>query len=360
MSEVPAVAVNARFVTQDLTGVQRYAHELVSRLAATSGMRVLLLVPPNEIVELAPGDQTPLVPDERWWGLGGHRWEQTTLRPLFRRSGARVLLSPAGWGPVTVRGQLPVIHDIHPILHPEFFARDYVRWSRVATPLLVRVARRVVATSGRVRDQLVRHLRVRPDRIDMVSPAVGPPFTDYPLHDLDARPGDHCLFVGGDKTQKNLTFLTEFWPEVHRELGLELWVTERAVPSRVMADLGKVPGVVRLRDPTDSELVEAYAGALCLLWPSIAEGFGIPLLEAMAVGTPFLSSDVGAAGDLAILKEQVLPLEPHLWIDQLRRWRCENLGDLRRLGAERARQATWERSAEALASALRPFMSSSL
>jgi len=249
-----------------------------------------------------------------------------------------------------------VIHDIHPILHPEFFARDYARWSRVATPMLVRLARRVAATSERVRDQLVEHLHVDPGRIDIVSPAVGPPFTDHPLGDLDERRGDHCLFVGGDKTQKNLTFLTRFWPDVHRELGLELWVTERAVPSRVMADLGDVAGVVRLRDPSDEELVEAYAGALCLLWPSIAEGFGIPLLEAMAVGTPFISSDVGAARELALAPDQVLPLEPDRWMALLRRWRSEDLGELRRQGAERARQATWERSASALASALQPFL----
>jgi len=356
MSERALVAVNARFAVQSLTGVQRYAHELVSRLATTDGMRVLLLLPPDKVVEMAPGEQTPHDPDERWWGMGGHRWEQASLRSLFARSGASVLLSPGGWGPVSVRRQLPVMHDIHPILHAEFFARNYVRWCKVATPLLVHVARRVAATSGRVRDQLVEHLRVDPARIDLVSPAVGPPFTDHPLDDIDARPRGHCLFVGGDKTQKNLTFLTAFWPEVHRELGLELWVTERAVPSRVMADLGKVPGVVRLRDPSDEELVEAYAGALCLLWPSIAEGFGIPLLEAMAVGTPFISADVGAARDLAVTPEQVLPLEPQLWIDRLRRWRSEDLGDLRRRGAERARLATWDRSADALRSALQPLL----
>lgn len=356
MSTPPTVAVNARFVTQDLTGVQRYAHEVVSRLAQSGGMRVLLLVPPGEIVELSPGEQTPLRPDTRWWGMAGHRWEQTRLRSLFDRSGAKVLLSPGGWGPLTVRAQLPVIYDIHPLLHPEYFARDYVRMARLSTPILVRVSRRLVAISGRVRDQLVEHLRVDPSRVDIVPPAVGPPFTGRTLHDIDTRSSNHCLFVGGDKAQKNLAFVAGFWPEVHRLLGLELWVTERAVPSRVMDDLGELPGVVRLRDPSDEELVEAYAGALCLLWPSIAEGFGIPLLEAMAVGTPFLSSDVGAARELAVLPEQVLPLEPDSWVGQLKSWRYQDLGELRRRGAERARKATWERSADGLASALRPLL----
>ncbi len=356
MSEPPVVAVNARFVTHDLTGVQRYAHEVVSRLAVSGGMRVLLLMPPGEIVELAPGEQTPLRSDARWWGMGGHRWEQTRLRSLFRRSGANVLLSPGGWGPLTVRAQLPVMYDIHPLLHPEYFARDYVRLARLATPVLVRVARRLVAISTRVRDQLVEHLRVDPARVDIVAPAVGPPFTTRTLHDLDDRPGNYCLFVGGDKAQKNLSFVTRFWPDVHRRLGLELWVTERAVPSRMMDDLAELPGIVRLRDPSDEELVEAYAGAMCLLWPSIAEGFGIPLLEAMAVGTPFISADVGAARELAISPDQVLALEPELWITRLREWRSRDLGDLRRRGAEEARLATWDRSAGAMRSALQPLL----
>lgn len=354
--DTPAVAVNARFVTQDLTGVQRYAHELVTRLAAREGLRVLLLMPPDEIVELQAGQETPFRPDPKWWGMGGHAWEQARLPLLLRRSRASVMLSPCGWGPVTVRQQLPVIHDLHPTLHPEYFAPAFTRWARVATPLLVRVSRRVVATSNRVRDQIVEHMRVDPARIDVVSPAVGPPFTTRALDDLDdfdARPARHCLFVGGDKVQKNLSFLTDFWPEVHRQLGLELWVTERTVPSRAMADPGAVPGVVRLRDPSDEELVEAYAGALCLLWPSIAEGFGIPLLEAMAVGTPFISSDVGAARDLAVVPEQVLSLDPERWMAQLRAWKAADLGDLRRRCADRARRATWERSADALSSALR-------
>ena len=356
MTARPAVAVNARFVTQEVSGVQRYAHEVVGRLATDGGLRVLLLVPPDVVLELGPGEPTPLRVDSRWWGMAGHRWEQTTLRSLLRRSGARVLLSPCNWGPLTVRGQLPVIHDIHPILHSEYFAPHYARWARLATPVLVRVARRVAATSQRVRDQLVEHLGVDPERVGIVSPAVGPPFTERSLDDLGTRPGNHCIFVGGDKAQKNLAFVLQFWPAVYRELGIELWVTERAVATRLLSDLGEVPGVVRMPDPSDEELVEAYAGALCLLWPSLAEGFGIPLLEAMAVGTPFLSADVGAARELAVVPEQVLPLRAEPWVAQLRKWRNDGLEGLRRRCAERARQATWERSAEAMAAALAPLL----
>ena len=315
-------------------------------------MRVLLLSPPGEITELTPGQHTPCQVDERWWGMAGHRWEQTTLGLLFRRSGAQVLLSPCNWGPLTIRRQLPVIHDIYPLLKAGYFNRGYANWARLATPLLVRVARRVVATSSTVHDQLVRHLSVDPARIDLVSPAVGPPFTERSLDDLASRSGSYCLFVGGDKAQKNLSFLVQFWPEVHRRLGLELWVTERAVASRLSAELGEVAGVVRVPDPSDQELVELYAGALCLLWPSLAEGYGMPLLEAMAVGTPFLSTDVGAARELAVVPEQVLALDPSRWMSQLETWRSNGLAEMRSLCAERARRTTWERSAQAMTAAL--------
>jgi glycosyltransferase involved in cell wall biosynthesis len=348
----PVIAVNGRFVTQPLTGVQRYAHEITSRLAAASDHRVVLLAPPDRIIELAPGQATVAELDERWWGGKGHLWEQATLPRLFRRAGADLLLSPAGWGPLALRRQLVVIHDLHPITHPEYFVPAFVRWTKVATPLLTHVPRRVGATSDHVRRQVVRHLRVRPDRIDLVPPAVGPPFVDADLGDLAARSARHCLFVGGDKEQKNLAFVLGFWPEVHRRTGLDLVVTERAVGSRSAAATVDAAGVRRVQDPSDADLVALYRDALCLLWPSRAEGFGIPLLEAMALGTPYLSTDVGAAVELAVEPGQVLPLDAERWVDAIVGWHTGDLRDLRRRCAEAARAATWERSAGLMAEAL--------
>ena len=87
-------------------------------------------------------------------------------------------------------------------------------------------------------------------------------------------------------------------------------------------------------DPTDAELASSQR-ALCVLSPSHYEGYGLPLLEAMATGTPFLSSDTGAARDLAVDDGQVLELSEDAWLAQLRAWTGTDLSDIRQRGAER-------------------------
>jgi glycosyltransferase involved in cell wall biosynthesis len=129
-------------------------------------------------------------------------------------------------------------------------------------------------------------------------------------------------------------------------------VTERAVGSRVERRGDDPPGVRRVADPSDAELADLYARALCLLWPSLAEGYGIPLLEAMACGTPFLSADVGAARELAIDARQVLPLDGDRWVAELERYHTAGVADLRARSAETARRATWERSTDAMVRAI--------
>jgi glycosyltransferase involved in cell wall biosynthesis len=346
---VTRIAVNGRFITQPLTGVQRVAHELVGHLPGT-GADAVLLAPPRRSIPLLPGTVLDAAPDPQWWGGRGHVWEQTTLRRMVRHTGADVLLSPGGWGPLGFRRQVPIIYDLHPILHPEHFVPGFVRWSRFAMPVLARRSAAVIVLSETVRRQLIEHFHADPDGIDVVPPGVGAPFVDRPLDDLHDRAGDECVFVGGDKAQKNLAFVLSFWEEVHRDLGLTLVVTERAVGSRVSVDGADPPGVRRLRDPSDAEMCELLAGALCVLSPSLAEGYNLPLLEGMAVGTPFLATDTGAARELAVEAGQVLPLEPSEWISALRRWRSDDraLSAVRAEGVAVARAMTWERSAGAI------------
>jgi glycosyltransferase involved in cell wall biosynthesis len=346
----PVVAVNGRFLTMTATGVQRYAHEILSRLRPHLKSELRVIVPPNRVLGSDDPEIAEVSVTSEWHGVGGHRWEQLALPRLARRAGAQALWSPCSWGPLAVRRQVPVIHDIAVLTHPEYFTPAYRALARVLMGPLVHRSAVVVTPSIHARADLIERFRLEPDRVRTVPPGVGQPFASRSLDDLERRSGHYCLLVGAHDSRKNPEFLLELWPEVRARTGLELHLTRRSIVTtrRIQGLEGLLSaGVVVHTDPTDEDLADLYAGALCVLWPSHYEGYGFPLLEAMAVGTPFLAADVGAAAELAVVpEEQILPLEPERWIERLEAWHSAGLDGLREASARRARAQTWVASAK--------------
>jgi len=345
----PVVAVNGRFLTMTLTGVQRYAHEILPRLAASLDARLRVIVPPRRVLDADDPALGAIATTSTWHGVHGHYWEQVVLPRLVRELGARALWSPCSWGPIAVRRHVPVVHDIAPFVHGGHVTPMYWVLARLLTPPLVRRAAFVATPSSGVRTDLVEQFRLDPDRVRTIPPGVGAPFDSWPLDDLERRPRRYCVMVGAHDTRKNPGFLLDLWPDVRKRTGLELHLTYRSfVTTRRQPDLGssKPDGVVLHADPTDEKLADLYANALCLLWPSHYEGYGFPLLEATAVGTPFLATDVGAARELAVNPElQILPLERQIWVERVEALARDGVGRLARQSAERARTQTWEAAA---------------
>ena len=339
------IAVNGRFLTMSPSGVQRYAHEILRRVRGHLDAELRILVPPDLVLEADEAEFGKVTAGLRWHGVDGHRWEQLVLPRLVRKVGASALWSPCSWGPLAVRGHVPVIHDIAPLTLPEHYTPLYRMFARVATGPLIRRAALVVTPSVRVRRELLDRFSIAPERVEIVPPGVGEPFTSARI-ELERREPGYCVLVGAHVARKNADFLLELWPSVHARTGVELHLTyRRIVTTRRLRSLerAKGPGVVLHADPTDEDLVRLYAGALCLVWPSYYEGYGFPLLEAMALGTPFLATDVGAAAELAIdPDQQILPLDPERWIERLVDWHSADLSDLRRASADRAREQTWD------------------
>lgn len=342
------VAVNGRFLTMTPTGVQRYAREILSRLGDGLEGQLRVIVPPDRVLTVDDPVLWKIEPESRWHGIRGHAWEQLVLPRIVRRTRSAVLWSPCNWGPIALRRQVPVIHDIAPLIQPEYFTVAYRGIARVLTGPIVRRAVRVTTPSSRVREELLERFSLPPDGVLVVPPGVGAPFTTVPLDDLDCRGGRYCLHVGAHDSRKNVDFLLEIWPGVHARTGLELHLTHRrfVIASRRQALENRSAGVVVHVEPTDDELAELYAGALCLLWPSHYEGYGFPLLEAMATGTPFLAADVGAAAELAVdPAEQILPLDKDAWVRRIDEWSRSGVGRLREESVVRARSRTWEAAA---------------
>ena len=325
------VAINGRFTLQRLTGVQRHAREITRRL----GSRAELIVPPAQTN-----------------GMRGHLWEQWRLPG---RLGRQVLWSPCGTGPLSVRRQVITVHDTGFIDTPEYYSRTFAAWYRWLVPRLARRVGGVIAVSEFTRGQLVRHFRIAPERITVVpngiegfSPATPQQIAEV-RRQLDLR-HDYLLYVGSLKPNKNLARVLAAWDQA----GLAARGLELAVVGAQGSVFGKyrletVPAGVRLLGYVDdSQLPALYSGAQTFVFPSLYEGFGIPVVEAMACGTPVICSTTTSlpevCGDAAWLvdptqTEAIAAAMLQLANDETLR------ATLRARGLARAQLYTWETAA---------------
>jgi glycosyltransferase involved in cell wall biosynthesis len=319
--------------------VERYAREVTRRL-------------PPETRLAQPGRSAR--------GLAGHLWEQTVLPGLV---GADRLWSPANTGPLAVERQVVTIHDVLVLEHPEWYPRGFVLWYRVMLPRLARRARRVMTVSEESRGRLLRILGLDPQRV-----ALAPGGVDLDqFHPLEPErqaeirrrlrlPERYLLFIGGLEPRKNQLRLAQAWAQVSGFFpDVELVLAGgpgkpseggQAGPGQRNRNLGYVD---------EADLAGLYAGAEAFLYPSLDEGFGLPVLEAMACGTPVIASSAGAipsvAGGAALL------VDPYD-VDLIAQAICQVLTDpnchaeLRARGLVRAALFSWDATAHAVLEAL--------
>lgn len=270
------VGVNGRFRAQPLTGVQRYAAEVVRALEAETKVRGL---PSIEVY----------VPFGRRWasGLAGHLWDQAIF-PL--RAGNALLLGLGNLGPVWVRRQIVVVHDAAIYDVPEGYRAAYRAAHRLVQRGLVARGARLATVSAFSRERLAAVLRIPLERIAVTG--VGSDHIDRTaaepqiLEELGLARGRYVLAVAGRAAHKNLVVLERIAaPLADRGLRLVL-VGAAAGP---FTDLGRpLRGLVASGPLRDGELRALYEHALALVFPSIYEGFGLPTLEAMRLGCPVL------------------------------------------------------------------------
>ncbi len=270
-------------------------------------------------------------------------WYPAVLPRLSRRLKLDLLHCPTFRGPLSPP-PVPLVvtvHDLAVLRHPETFNLWTRRYSRYCVPRVVQAARLVIAVSAFTKREVVELLGVDEDRIRVIPNGVAECFRPQG----PAAEGDYVLAVGTVEPRKNLPRLAA----ATARLGLELWVAG----ARGWGQVALPDGVRRLGRVSDARLAALYRGALCLAYPSLYEGFGLPVLEAMACGTPVVTSAGGAteevAGEAAVLVDPLDPVSIAAGIEEAVARRQE----LRRLGLERARAFSWQRTAAATAAVYR-------
>ena len=286
--------------------------------------------------------------DVRRYALGGSSralvpvrdvgWYLGVLPRKARRDGMDVLHCPTQRAPTRSRVPLVVtFHDLAVLRHPETFNRWTRTYSRRVLPGVVRAATRLIAVSEFTKRELLDLLDVPPEKVRVIPNAVGEPFTA----DGDAAAGDYVLAVSTLEPRKNLPRLVEGYRRAGLN-GLPLLVAGAAGWGGVHVEgdevrwLGEVP---------DEELARLYRGARAVAYVSLYEGFGLPVLEAMACGAPVVAARNDAleevSGGAAVLVD---PLDPDAIAAGLHE-AIDRREELRPLGLARARVFDWHRVA---------------
>jgi glycosyltransferase involved in cell wall biosynthesis len=261
--------------------VQRYAHEIVSRLSCATEV----LVPKTGV------------------GLAGHAWEQAML-PVASRG--RLLWSPCGSGPAYYRDQVVTVHDLFAIDHPEWYSPLYARWHRFLLTRLVKNAVYLIAVSEYTKSRLVRVLGCDPNRIATIYNGLtsgceraAESQVREALAALGVPTRRYILTLASLEPRKNLRTVLEAWSAVHSELPPDVWlvVAGQQAPAHVYAQQElklSSPRILLTGYVPERHLAGLYTGASLFLFPSLAEGFGLPLLEAMACGTRAVTSNTSS------------------------------------------------------------------
>lgn len=319
-------------------GLARYTAELSLSLARCFPEDDFFLasdqpfeMPADAPLNLKRGGGPRSAAERRWWlwGLGREA----------RRLGVDLVHGPDFSVPyLPQKPSVLTLHDLSPWLDPGWHHAAHRVKRRTPVLLELGIATMVITPSETVRKQAIDRFRLAPERVVAVPEAA--PGWLRPVARSQREP--YFLFVGTVEPRKNVTGLVEAWREVRREHPIDLIVAGRRRADA--AELQPEAGLRVLGEVSDAQLAELYSGALAFVYPSLYEGFGLPVLEAMQCGACVITSraTADAAGSAAVYAESGKELSQALrraaedpaWVAE---WRARSLS--------RAEEFSWDRSA---------------
>ena len=361
------IVINGRYLSQVVTGVQRYSIEVVRAMDWMLASGELQAMP--EPVEILTPPGTPEIHQFRamrvravGWG-SGQVWEQTAL-PCFCRG--KLLFTPGGGAPLLHRHGVYTIHDAGVFATPNAYSPRYGAWYRWHHRRAVRnPSLRLLTVSEFSKRELVRWLGVDAARIQ-VTPlghehALEAAADPAVLERLGLEPQTYILGVGSTNMNKNFHSLLTAFRQLRRLLPKEHAATCHLVVAggantRIFKETAvPQPGVIHTGYLHERELRALYENAACFVFPSSYEGFGLPPLEAMTLGCAVACSNSASlpevCGEAAIFfdsnhSEEMADAMVSLLLDPALRKQMVARGDTQR------QQFRWHDTARATWSAL--------
>ena len=279
------IYINGRFLLSPQTGVERFAYEICKALI-TIGVNFTIICPKK-------GHFNKAYDIEKFhiirFGYGlSHVWEQLVLPLYFVNKNNYIVLSFTGLGSILIPNKIMTIHDLSFLENPKWFSKAYFYYYKLMTPLAVRTSKRIITVSNFSKSEIKKFYNFVPsEKISVIYNAISDNFFNQ------AKTRDkqtYFLAVSSMDPRKNFTRLIHAFEYIKEQKLLIAGGKNRVygnldnnTNNKNIKFLGRV---------SDEELVNLYKSAEAFIYPSLYEGFGIPPLEAMALGCPVLASDI--------------------------------------------------------------------
>lgn len=351
--------INLSFLMAKPTGISTYAFNLFPHLKPLNPTLLSSRNIPDYNCYPVPSNLTP----EQ--GTKGNfsriLWTELQLPKIYQKLQAKLLFSPLPEAPINAGCRyILTVHDLIPLRFPRRFS-PLTNYSRYLLPLVLQQAEHILCDSVSTANDVMKFYRIPERKVTPVLLA----YNEAHFRFLDLPKRNYFLYIGRHDPYKNIDRLITAFANLPNRSDYELWIAgsfdSRFTPTlkATVAELGISNQVKFLEYVPYSELPSIINQAIALVFPSLWEGFGLPVLEAMACGTPVITSNVSslpeAAGDAAILVNpynvgEITEAMQTLANDESLQMR------LREAGFVRCKLFSWEKTGEATAAVLRRFL----
>ena len=290
------IFVNARFLTQPVSGVQRYGIEC-SRQIKKLHPEVVFLAPKNILHKDIAKEL-----DVKTIGVNtGHLWEQLDLPLYLSRNGRPPLFSPANTAPLLYNNNYFTLHDLAFYHHPEWNSKAFSTWYNIMVPRLVHSSRHIFTVSQSICDEIIKYYKVLPSKISVTYNGISAQMmAGNRLVGMEKE--KIILAVGTFNRRKNHQNLVKAFlaSRIRDEYQLVIIGDKNKVFAETGIDESLLTGAnIKIYERLSSEeLIVMYAKAEILVSLSVYEGFGIPVLEGLYSGCKVICSDIGVYREL--------------------------------------------------------------
>ena len=276
------IHINGRFLTQDITGVQKFAWAVCQELQYL-GWDIQLICPKNIKHQLPFGTiiETGM--------LQGHKWEQIELPLYLKQNNIPPLLNLCNTAPLVYRNNIITLHDLAFIENPNWFNPKFAKWYKWLIPKIAKKSKHILTVSEFSKSEIMKHLHVLQSKITVLPNGIYWNANAESLAKTRNRP--YILSVGSDNPRKNYQTLIESFKNLDKN-DYDLIIVGK--PSTVFNSNNPVnaKNVYWLNKVNDAELIHLYKNATAFVSTSLYEGFGIPALEAISLNCPIILNDI--------------------------------------------------------------------